>query len=189
MYQINGYHVREIQFQEYKEEILRLRQKVWEQTDAEHMKQLFTKGFYDEHDDCAFHWGIFDESHRLIASARLSKHGSLETLPDQHLFTGVNGLHVDFPLGSLNRLVVDKNYQGGGISRLLDEVRLKKAIEIGCEAICSMTYGKRGQKLSKDGFEVFDLLAIRKDFNTAKENARLLPPMFYYKRIGSIGYK
>jgi hypothetical protein len=120
----------------------------------------------------------------LIASARLSKHGSLNTLPDNYLFLNIEDLDIVLPIGSLNRLVIDKAYHGMGISNLLDRIRYKKSVEIGCNAICGMTYGKRGLKLLDDGFEAFDLLKIRKGFTTNKESAKLLPPMFYYKRIG-----
>lgn len=175
--------VTEISFRDYKDEILTLRQKVWEQTDFSLMKQIFTNGFYDEYDDKAFHWGVFNDNKLLIASARLSEHYSIDTLPDHHLLADISGLNIEFSIGSLNRLSVDKNFQGQGISKQLDKIRIAKAFEIGCKSICGMTYGHRGLKLKDDGFSVYPLLTISNDFNTDKPYAKQIPPAFYYKKL------
>lgn len=179
----NNYHVTEIDFKDYKDEILSLRQRAWEQTDFSLMKQVFTNGFHDEYDDCAFHWGILSDDKTLIASARLSKHNSQDSLPDHHLLNDISTLNFELPIGSLNRLSVDKKYQGRGYSKLFDEIRVAKAIEIGCKSVCGMTYGHRGLKLLHDGFFVYPLLTISIDFKTDKENAKELPPSFYYKTL------
>jgi hypothetical protein len=173
----------EINFTDFKDQILLLRQRVWEQTDRSHMKQVFVNGFYDEHDSNAFHWGIFDDNKILIASARLTKHFSIDTLPDHHLLTDTSGLNIEFPIGSLNRLSVDNKFQGQGLSELLDRVRIEKAIEQGCKSICGMTYGNRGLKLFQLGFTAFPILTITNDFDTDKTSAKFKPPAFYYKVI------
>lgn len=175
--------VSEICFADYKTELLLFRQRVWEETDPILAKQLFINGYYDKFDDHAFHWGVFEDG-RLIAAARLSKHYTINDLPDQHLLNGIAALQIDFPIASMNRLVVDKKFQDNGISALLDRARLEKACEIGCHSICVATYGLRGKKLLADGFEVFGLPTLKKDFETSKQNAKPLPPAFYYKRIG-----
>ena len=175
--------VTEISFNDYKVEILKLRQTVWEQTDHLLMTQVFVNGFYDEHDDNAFHWGVFNDDKKLIASARLSKHFSIDTLPDHHLIVDISGIAIQLPIASLNRLSVDRQYQGQGLSKLLDRERIEKACRIHCKSICGMTYGQRGLKLVQDGFHVSPLLTLSKNFNTNKENAKQLPPCFYYKLL------
>lgn len=173
----------EIDFNDFKDQILALRQNVWEQTDPSLMKQVFVNGFYDEHDENAFHWGIFDDNKTLIASARLTKHFSVDTLPDHHLLTDISGLKIEFPIGSLNRLAIAVKFQKNGISDLLDNFRIEKAKHIGCVSICGMTYGQRGRKFFDNGFAAFPILTISKQFNTDKEISRFNPPAFYYKLL------
>ncbi len=179
----NCYIFTEIKFKDFKEQILELRQKVWEQTDLSHMKQVFVNGFFDEHDEEAFHWGIFDDNKTLIASARLTKHLSIDTLPDYHLLADTSGMCLEFPLASLNRLAISKEHQKNGISDLLDQVRIAKAIDIGCVAICGMTYGKRGRKLFENGFAAHPILTLTHEFDTDKPTSRFNPPAFYYRLL------
>ena len=171
----------EINFKDFKSQILALRQNVWEQTDQSHMNQIFVNGFYDEHDDTASHWGIFDNNQILVASARLSIHVSVYKLPDHHLLKDISGLNIKFPVGSFNRLCVDKQFQGQGLSDLFDKVRIAKAIEKECNSVCGMTYGLRVLKLRYDGFDIFPVLTLSDNFITDKEKAKQLPPAFYYK--------
>lgn len=147
------------------------------------MTQVFVNGFYDEHDDNACHWGVFDDDKKLIATARLSKHSSIDTLPDHHLLADISGLTIQFPVASLNRLSVDREYQGRGISDLLDRVRIEKADQIDCNSICGMTYGQRGRKLFELGFIAYPILTITSKFRTNKDKARFNPPAFYYKLL------
>lgn len=172
----------EVDFKDFKDQILKLRQNVWEQTDFLHMKQLFVDGFYDQYDDDAFHWVIMN-GNNIIASARMTKHYSISTLPDQHLLASSDILKIDFPLASLNRLVVSKQFQGQGLSKQLDEIRVAKAIEIGCMSSCVLTYGLRGNKLRNDGYQSSQILTISDNFQTIKINAKLIPPAFYYKSL------
>jgi predicted GNAT family N-acyltransferase len=174
----------EVSFNDFKYQILKLRQAVWEQTDYLHMKQLFTDGFYDQYDDEAFHWVIMN-GNNIIASARMSKHNSISTLPDQHLLASTDNLKIDFPIASLNRLVVSKQFQGQGLSNQFDDIRVAKAIEQGCKSICVLTYGLRGNKLKSDGYQCFHTLTLSDNFQTNKINAKLTPPAFYYKSLSN----
>ena len=79
------------------------------------MTQIFVNGFYDDYDEMAFHWAVFDDNENFIASARLTNHSSLDTLPDNHLLADISELNMEFQIASLNRLAVGKAYQGQGI--------------------------------------------------------------------------
>jgi predicted GNAT family N-acyltransferase len=176
----------EVNFKDFKDQILKLRQAVWEQTDFLHMKQIFVEGFYDQYDDDAFHWVIMNGNNTVIASARLTKHNSISTLPDQHLLTSTDNLKIDTPLASLNRLVVSKQFQGQRLSKQFDEIRVAKANEIGCNSICGLTYGLRGNKLLCDGYQRFNMLTISNNFQSEKTDAKLIPPAFYYKSLKNL---
>lgn len=87
----------------------------------------------DGHDNHAFHF-IMKTQGRVIAAARLCKHGQLVELPDPHLFrpwtNPLNG-----PYGCCSRLVVDPEYRNIGIASLLDQVRADAATKLGCSAL------------------------------------------------------
>jgi hypothetical protein len=138
--------------------------------------------FTTRYDDDAFHWAIMN-GNTIIASARMYKHYSNSILPDQHLLYSTDILKIDFPLASLIRLVVSKQFQGQGLSKLFDGIRVAKAIEIGCMSICVLTYGNRGNKLNSDGYKSFQMLTFYDNFRTNKINAKLKPPAFYYKSL------
>ena len=179
----SSYAIKEIAFEDYKEEILSLRQRVWEQTDKAQMLQFYQNGFYSADDETAFHWGVFGKGQNLIASARLSKHYSLQSLPGYEKLPRDASFSISFPVASLNRLVVEKSLQNCGIGKILDEVRERKAVEIGCVSICVMSYGQRGNKLLNCGYNKLCLLVGSEDFVTDKEQAKGLPVAFFYKLL------
>lgn len=178
--------IKTVSFLEYRDEIVELRERVWHDTDFTHGQQIFSNGFLDKNDFTAFHWAIFGINNKIIAAARLSMHDDLLSIPDTFLIkdsTQLKELDIKLPIGSLNRLVVDLNFQGKGISKILDKIRIEKAKELGCQSVCVMTYGKRGKKLLHDGFNGHALLKYSDDFRTDKISSKAIPPSFYYKEF------
>ncbi|MEO8398431.1 MAG: GNAT family N-acetyltransferase [Ignavibacteriaceae bacterium] len=106
----------------------------------------------DEHDNHAFHWAIKMGS-KVIAAARLCTHNSLSELPDSGFFVDV-AEKVKVPIATLNRLVVNPDYQRQGLSRLLDNVRFDKALELKCKSIVVVGPGYRVNSLMKIGFKI-----------------------------------
>jgi polyketide synthase PksL len=93
-----------------------------------------TACWLDEFDPVARHWCIFHDS-KPVAAARISVHQRLEEVPDALIYEGVFATPPASPVASFNRLVVHPEHRGGGLSRKLDDVRLKAAISLGCRSI------------------------------------------------------
>jgi GNAT superfamily N-acetyltransferase len=105
----------------------------------------------DQHDVHATHWGVFDGG-QLVGAARLSLDDELAKAPDAEMFATAD---IPSPVASLNRLVVLSSYRGRGIGGLLDQVRIKKARELGVRTVVAapVNAGLRRQSLRKLGFK------------------------------------
>ena len=111
-------------------EIQRLRYRVWKNEGV----ALYDEGsgvIADQHDNHAFHWGVFDDEN-LVGAARLCIHDRQSDVPDTQLFAS---LALPIPVASMNRLVVLREYRGFGIGRALDERRVETARNMGACAI------------------------------------------------------
>ncbi|MFC3561814.1 GNAT family N-acetyltransferase [Pedobacter jamesrossensis] len=178
--------IKEVNFSYHKKEILELRKAVWEQNNPHPAKEDLITCFYDEYDEYAFHWAAFDEKNNIVASARLSKHNSLDSLSGHKLNDDADVANIDFPIASLSRLVIHKSFHGRGLCERLDKERIVKAEQLKCNSVCIITYGQRTKKIMDDGFEAFHSSILTNVFKTEIENKRFLPLAFYYKGITSI---
>ena len=107
----------------------------------------------DKNDHDARHWAVLVNK-TLVAAARFTVHSTLEDLPDWECINGVIQALPPVPIGSINRLVVDSQFRGKGISRALDAVRLQAAAELGCGSVIACTRGRRIDALLSLGFTV-----------------------------------
>ncbi|MEO8823763.1 MAG: GNAT family N-acetyltransferase [Ginsengibacter sp.] len=101
-------------------EIYDLRLNVWEHSGKNEFvnRKLYPNGWYDELDDTAYHWVVFNEENRIVASARLHLFYSLQDFPyyksvRKYLLPRV------IPFAFYSRLVVDPAYRQNGLSRQL----------------------------------------------------------------------
>lgn len=113
-------------------EIYDLRLNVWEHSGENEFvnRKLYPNGWYDELDDTAYHWVVFNEENRIVASARLNLFYSLEDFPyyksvRKYLLPRV------IPFAFYSRLVVDPAYRQNGLSRQLYAGRLRFCEERG----------------------------------------------------------
>jgi hypothetical protein len=77
----------------------------------------------DDHDKSSRHWGVF-YGQKLGAAARLSAHQELSDVPDAEVYAGALPIDLLPPIFSLNRLVIEPEFRGGGLSNKLDAVRM-----------------------------------------------------------------
>jgi GNAT superfamily N-acetyltransferase len=175
--------IQEISFADHWQHILELRDACRQDKDPQLANQLFPAGMYDEFDDTAMHWGIFDEENNLIAAARLSVHRNINELPDRFLFSDIWDKELPAPIASLNRLSVATSYRGLGLSGQLDRIRIQKARRIGCRCICGTTHGKRQLKLQEEGFVCQHSEKLSTVYGTDELTGRKLPLDFYYKLL------
>lgn len=101
-------------------EIYDLRLNVWEHSDKNEFvnRTLYPNGWYDELDETAYHWVVFNGDNRIVASARLHLFYSLEDFP---YYRSVKNfvLPLVAPFAFYSRLVVDPAYRQNGLSRQL----------------------------------------------------------------------
>jgi SAM-dependent methyltransferase/GNAT superfamily N-acetyltransferase len=93
----------------------------------------------DDFELAARHWCIFHEGDP-VAAARMSVHQRIAEVPDAGVYEGVFAEPPAEPIASFNRLVVHPRRRGRGLSRKLDEVRLKTAANLGCRSAILETH-------------------------------------------------
>ncbi len=117
-----------------------------------------TEGFHlsddciwiDKYDSVATHW-VVCQNNRIVGSARLTIHASIDDVPNTNDFTKLSYYYVP-PIASLNRLVVCPTSRGKGIASWLDEQRIEKAHELGANTIIGTVPAKRVKALAILGF-------------------------------------
>lgn len=175
--------IREVSFSDHWQQILELRESCRRDKDPGLLEQLFPAGMYDEFDDSAMHWAVFDEDHVLIASARMSVHRDTAELPDRYLFSDIWNLELPAPIASMNRLSVATAHRGNGIAAQMDALRIAKAKRIGCRCICGTAHGNRSRKLLEDGFVRHHSEVLSSLYGTNELTGHKMPLDFYYRLL------
>ena len=125
-----------------------LRVRAW----AARSPEIATRSVWlDEFDAVGRHFGV-TIGRQLIAAARVSFHETLASAPDPEDFLG---LAPPPPLiASFNRLVIDPDYQGLGLSVRLVEARLKAAEQAGCRSAVTSIWPeeRRMKRMERLGF-------------------------------------
>lgn len=113
-------------------EIYDLRLNVWEHSGQNEFvnRKLYPNGWYDELDDSAYHWVVFNSENRIVASARLHLFYSLKEFPYYHSVKKLVLPQV-MPFAFFSRLVVDPAWRQNGLSRQLYNARSRFCEEMG----------------------------------------------------------
>jgi len=111
-------------------------------------RNVFPEGWKDDLDEQAIHW-VVEYDNNIIASARLAV---LNDLAD----TGEDIYDFDLPPGRpfayYSRLVVHPNFQGYGLGKILDEIRLKYIKDEPISFGLAFSFDDRSTSLLKLGF-------------------------------------
>ena len=110
-----------------------------------------------DHDDSPcesplYLWGV-SVGAQLVATARITVHQNLRDVPAGYLVTDLER-RFPVPIASFNRLAVLPAYQGLGIGRHLDKVRLNRARQLGARSAVAICRENRVSMLRKLGFDV-----------------------------------
>lgn len=136
--------------------IFRFREKVWRQEAVELKSGLCaSEGIKDEHDHHAHHW-IITLGDEIVAAARLCIHRCLNELPDAEESLQVEE-DIASPIASLNRLVVATEARRHGLARVLDNVRIQRARDLGAATVVGTPMPWRVESLRRLGFQVVGL--------------------------------
>jgi len=111
----------------------------------------------DKFDKNAYIWAIYKEK-QLVASARLTIHDSIPSLPDAYCYTEYEACFPS-PIAAFNRLVVLKEFRQLKLSHYLELIRIKKSIELGAKSITLMCPDYRIDSLMKKKFSVLGNIA------------------------------
>lgn len=109
----------------------------------------------DGHDGHATHFMVLADG-TVIAAARLCTHSHLPNVTEFHLYPNLDNYKLPGPYGCINRLVVDPQFRGRGISGMLDRIRIETARRFGCRTILASwnhhSGDRRRQALQAQGF-------------------------------------
>jgi GNAT superfamily N-acetyltransferase len=120
---------------------------------------FFSKDVWlDELDQNANHWIITHEQ-RIVAAARLSFHASLYDVPYASYLKASHWSRFENKrIASINRLVVHPEYRGLGLSSLLDQIRIERAIAQQADIMIAFPQYIRLKPLMRQDFELLDQL-------------------------------
>lgn len=141
-------------FETLLEEVGKVRYDVWLEEGAMNAEMFPNKCFLDYLDKEARQWTVRDNG-KLIATARLTFHPTLEDgYRDAALWKEV-GVPIPLPTCDLGRLVVLVAYRGRGIAQELNKIRIQAAKDMGAKSIIVTASEGNAKLLRKLGF--FDI--------------------------------
>jgi GNAT superfamily N-acetyltransferase len=101
-------------------EVYDLRLDVWEHSGNSEFvnRKLYPNGWFDDLDETAFHWAVFNDQNKIVASARLNLFYSFADFPYYSSIQKFT-MPASAPFAFFSRLVVDPHYRQIGLSRKL----------------------------------------------------------------------
>lgn len=126
------------------DDVFRLRREAW--SSSPHVRP---GSLEDGHEVGAQHLLVYAQG-RLAASARVSEHGSLDSVPDAEVYPVVVG--VSGPVLSYNRLVVSPASRGQGLARRLDHAALAACLRRRLPMVCWTRFSPRAVRLERLGW-------------------------------------
>lgn len=143
------------------QEIYDLRVAAWENSEriGSINKTKFPNGWAEEIDKEAFHFVVVDETDKIVASARISLHNSLDELPYPSAFKNFK-LPTDRPFAFYSRLVVSPNNRNRLLLKKLDQIRIAFLKENKIPFAIATCKDKRLKSVIEIGFEVLGKTTI-----------------------------
>jgi GNAT superfamily N-acetyltransferase len=117
-------------------EVYKLRVSAWRSRNGAFPADI--ESWSDAYDVTARHFIIVADD-RPVAAARVTIHASLADAPDGEVYAAVTPADAPAPIGAISRLVVCPQYAGRGLSRRLDDARIKFARQAGCKSVIGHT--------------------------------------------------
>jgi len=147
------FEYREIKYPEIIDEIGVLRIVSWK--DEKGVDPVFfSKPTWIEDADCVGkHFAILHKE-KVVASARMTFHTTLESVPYYDLLLNHELPYLKFPIASINRLVVHPDFRRKGFSNILDLARINSCLENKINHIIAQPQDIRVEPLQKLGFEI-----------------------------------
>ncbi|WP_111979184.1 GNAT family N-acetyltransferase [Algibacillus agarilyticus] len=131
-------------------DIGQFRYRLWQHTDMA-MSGPVENTWLEPEDLTSYIWQIKDHD-KIVATARMSIHDSLASLPEAALYEGLDALYPT-PIASFNRLVVANEYRSIGLAHKLIMLRVQAAKQLGAKSIALDCPEHRINTMKKFGFE------------------------------------
>lgn len=148
----DAYCLTQVWFPERIPEIGALRIRAWRDEQGIDPNFFARRTWVDPLDQTACHW-VVTRHNAVVASARMSFHDTLESVPYASLVPDIYWSHYAHKsIASINRLVVDPRFRGRGLAKLLDQARLDMAMSKGIDVVLAQPQITRLTALNKLGF-------------------------------------
>lgn len=128
-----------------------LRYKVWSHQGLDMSNAKCSDSLLDSADESAIIWGIYHQG-VMVATARLNVYDDINDSPTAYMHSDVD-TKCRGPVAALTRLAVHPDYQGQGLGKYLDSIRLKQAREIKAKSIFLMCPPRRVEMLERVGYQ------------------------------------
>lgn len=132
-------------------DIAQLRYQVWQHHDMDMSNSLKECAWLEEIDHHAYLWAIYKDK-ILIASARLTYHPTIQSLPDFSYYQNYSNYFPE-PITAFNRLIVLDKYRNMKLSSYLNQMRIQQAVDLKAKSIALICPELRIQSLLKQGFK------------------------------------
>lgn len=151
----NGLQPEEVSFAdtETMTEIGRIRYTVWREDNSINEELFPSQSWLDELDSVSRHWIVRDVNGKVIAAARMSLHGELDSSSRDTALWMKIGKPLPLPTCDLGRLVVHKSYRSRGIAQRMNQVRMDAAKAMGSKSVMVTASAGNAKLLKKIGFE------------------------------------
>jgi predicted GNAT family N-acyltransferase len=141
--------------QDYDERLLKavgeLRYNAWNGIGMSMNSADSEKVFIDEYDENAHIWVVTNKTGQMVASARVSIHDSIDSIPQVELFNEYRAC-LKPPIAAFSRLVVSAEYRNQKISNFLVEQRLAYVEPLEVNSISVICPAWKAKNLKKFGF-------------------------------------
>ena len=150
---LQQYQPEEVLFPDRMDEIGALRVLAWRNEPGADQAFFSKLSWIEPLDETAFHW-VIREKDRVVAAARMSIHEAIDAVPYAELLPApCRAALAGQTIASFNRLVVDPQFRGLGLSTRLDQLRIQTAARYQADRIVTSTQLEfRLKSLLKLGF-------------------------------------
>ncbi len=145
--------IKRIYYPDYMNQIGKLRVEVWKEIEGMNPDLMASGSWIDASDKDAIHWVVL-QNDNLVGAARMTIHESFADIPYGKMIEKFSLKNLEFPVSSINRLVIKPDCCNKGLARRIDEERIKTSRDIGVNCIIAEPVSWRIDPLKKLGYEV-----------------------------------
>lgn len=149
----DGFRLMKATYPAFIHEMGKLRINAWEGVPGVNPEVLSQEEWLEDNDKVGWHW-LMLKGDEIAASSRMTLHHDIKEVPQvQYLPKSANLSALQFPVASMNRLVVHPDFRGRGFARRMDYIRMNAAAEAGAKTIVAGPIDSRIPLFIEYGFK------------------------------------